>query len=236
MLLLLLIGVATIYFLFVGGFASIKRAYVMLLVLLVGDLLREKSSPINTLGVALTILLIMDPSISLNIGFQLSFMATFSILLFVKPVTALLEKLLPRRKKEIALLLGPVSLAVYVFNSFLRKILIINASVYVLCLPVMLFYFGKVPILGFYYNLFVPMLIAALLLLAIISLICPLFFPLLKWGAEGLISGLLYYPTHLDFQIRWEGMPLFILALILSILIVLGCSLQSRGQFCPNRG
>jgi len=241
MLLLLLIGVATIYFLFVGGFASIKRAYVMLVVLLVGDLLREKSSPINTLGVALTILLIIDPKISLNVGFQLSFIATFSILLFVRPMTALLEKLLPRRKKEMALLLGPISLSAYIFNSFLRKILIINTSVYVLCLPVILFYFGKVPILGFYYNLFVPMLIAALLLLAIISLICPLFFPLLKWGAETLISGLLYYPTHLDFAISWEAMPLPILALTLFVLILLGIKYQrlcysSQGswQSLPN--
>ena len=227
-LLLTLIAVATLYFLFVGGFASIKRAYVMLIVLLIGDLLKERGSPINTLGVALVILLLIDPLICMSIGFQLSFVATLSILLFAKPFTNLFERLLPRRPKELALLLGPLNLAGYIFNSVLRKVLIINSAVYVLCLPVMLFYFEKIPLLGFYYNLFVPLIIAFLILLALLSLVIAWFFPLLRWSADSLMTTLFYFPTQLDYSLRWEGMPTWFLAGLLFGLIYIGALLEVK--------
>lgn len=222
MALFTLIVIATAYFLFIGGFASIKRAYIMLIIFLVGHLMQEEGNPLNTLGVALVVLLLFDPMLALSVGFQLSFLATFSLLLFMRPCQHFFEWLLPKRSKEEALKLSKGALLAYIFNSFLRKILIVNGSVTLLCLPLVLFYFEKIPLLGFYYNLFVPLVIATLLILSLICLALPPLFPLLKWGSNALMTSLFYFPVRFDYHIRWEGMPKEVLILLLFSLSLWG--------------
>ena len=113
--LLLLVVVASLYFALVGGFASIKRAYLMLLVLLAGEFFKLESQPINTLGACLLCMVIWEPVIVLNLGFQLSFLATFSILLFHEPIDQLFCSVIEKRGVEEVKELNLVSQAGYVF-------------------------------------------------------------------------------------------------------------------------
>ncbi len=71
------------YAVFTGLSASVVRATIMATVLLCGVLLRRSSQPLNNLLLAAILILIFDPRALWTVGFQLSFLATSGILLFV---------------------------------------------------------------------------------------------------------------------------------------------------------
>ncbi|MDN3505139.1 MAG: ComEC/Rec2 family competence protein [Rhabdochlamydiaceae bacterium] len=220
--LITLISFATLYFLFVGGFASIKRAYLMLLVVLVGHFFSLRSSSINTLGSCLLILLIIDPILTLSLGFQLSFLATASILLYYSTVNNWLKKLLPSRSPREAKELSYISLSGYLFVSLFRKALAINLSVYILCLPYLLYLFHSFPFLSLYYNLFMPLLIASILIGGGLALLIDPFFPILSQYSDYILSLLVHFPRYLDFSITIYSMSKELLFVLLVPLVVLG--------------
>lgn len=65
-----------------GLSASVIRATVMMTIYIVGQMLQRPSSSINSLSAAALIILIFDPTALFSIGFQLSFAAVLSIILF----------------------------------------------------------------------------------------------------------------------------------------------------------
>lgn len=68
--------------LFSGLSASVVRAAVMATVVIAGQLLRRGSVPLNNLCFAAILILVFDPQAIFSAGFQLSFVAVASILLF----------------------------------------------------------------------------------------------------------------------------------------------------------
>ncbi|HEX8328120.1 MAG TPA: ComEC/Rec2 family competence protein [Hymenobacter sp.] len=81
-----LVGLAVIwsYALLTGLSASVLRATVMFTVIIVGRTLRRQDSIFNTLGVAAFGLLLWNPFLIADVGFQLSFLAVLSIV-YVQP-------------------------------------------------------------------------------------------------------------------------------------------------------
>ena len=77
-----LIGMAfTVFFIAVTGFtASVCRSGIMLLLVLAGNLFYKKSDSVNSLGFSALILGIINPLITADIGFLLSFSATLGII------------------------------------------------------------------------------------------------------------------------------------------------------------
>lgn len=65
-----------------GAGPSITRAAVMFSCLQIANLLQRKTEPVNTLAAAALLLLLYDPNMLYDIGFQLSFAAVLSIMLF----------------------------------------------------------------------------------------------------------------------------------------------------------
>lgn len=65
---------------------SVQRAGAMVLLHLVGRLIGRKSDGLNSLGFAAIILMLFNPYIAVNIGFQLSFLSVLSIYLFAIPL------------------------------------------------------------------------------------------------------------------------------------------------------
>ncbi len=65
-----------------GAGPSITRAAVMFSCLQLGNLLQRNTEPINNLAAAALLLLLYDPAMLYDIGFQLSFAAVLSIMLF----------------------------------------------------------------------------------------------------------------------------------------------------------
>lgn len=82
----LAIPLAILYWFLTEGEPSVSRATVMVVVTLLGQALGRETHPITSLSAAVCGLLLVDPQMLTNIGFQLSVAATLGILLFTRPI------------------------------------------------------------------------------------------------------------------------------------------------------
>jgi competence protein ComEC len=85
------LSVAWFYALVTGFSPSVQRAAMMLSVIVIGQALNRKGKALNTLFFCFLIMVIMDPDIFKNIGFQLSFLAILGILTVAKPISTALH-------------------------------------------------------------------------------------------------------------------------------------------------
>jgi len=70
------------YCLLVGWQAPVVRATLMATVFLLGEIIGRKSDGLNALGLAACIILILNPLQLFDVGFQLSFLAVFGLIVF----------------------------------------------------------------------------------------------------------------------------------------------------------
>lgn len=84
------IALVWIFALTSGASPSVLRAAFMFTLLLVGDLIGRKGNPYNNLCISAFLLLLYQPNLLFNVGFQLSYAAVLSIFLFYKPILGLL--------------------------------------------------------------------------------------------------------------------------------------------------
>ncbi|MEI7542141.1 MAG: ComEC/Rec2 family competence protein [bacterium] len=83
----------TVFAIITGAGASIVRATIMGYVVLLGLIMEKDTDLINSLSIAAFILLIFNPSNIYDVGFQLSFLATFGIIYFIDWVENLFKGL-----------------------------------------------------------------------------------------------------------------------------------------------
>lgn len=116
-----------------GAAASILRSVVMFSFIVVGESIGRKTNIYNTLAASAFCLLLYDPSFFWDVGFQLSYAAVVSIVLFMKPVYQ----------------------NIYCKNKILDMIWQLNAitiAAQVLTLPIILYYFHQFPNLFLFTN------------------------------------------------------------------------------------
>jgi len=166
-LLIVLLGA---YFFYMGGGPSISRAWIAALLYLIGVLFGYRTTPLNALGVALLFALITDPFVIAKIGFQLSFSATLGIILFYRKVEDKLCAFFPKRPYDTLIKMSLIDQCGYLLCAYLRKGLALQLSVLSFSLPLILFHFEAFPLISFFYNLFVPFLLAAILALFALQL------------------------------------------------------------------
>jgi len=77
------------YALLTGMTPSVWRASLMLSLFIVGSAINRSRDPYNTLAAAAVIMLIVDPMLLFNLGFQLSYAAVLGILIFYRPIYSL---------------------------------------------------------------------------------------------------------------------------------------------------
>ncbi len=111
---------------FVAGLsASVVRASVMLSLVSVGDMLDRKAQTLNTLCASAFLMLLYEPRYLTDVGFQLSYMALLSILLFQEKVyktiqtrNYLLDKAWSLTSVSVAAQLGTMPIMMYHFHQF----------------------------------------------------------------------------------------------------------------------
>ena len=59
----------------------------MMILYLAGFLIRRRSDPLNSLGFAVIVVLLINPFMSINVGFLMSVVSTFSIIVFALPIS-----------------------------------------------------------------------------------------------------------------------------------------------------
>lgn len=118
---LLLILLLLFYAFLVEGRASVFRAVIMALAYLIGKLLWKNVSLLNTISFSAFFLLLANPFYLFDMGFELTFAATYSIILFYPRVLNFMPKL-PLKMSEFFVLSLTAQLGVLPFlvNSFHR--------------------------------------------------------------------------------------------------------------------
>jgi competence protein ComEC len=110
-----LLVILTIYLGTVGEVLSLYRAYGMALFLIMARMIHRPLDPMHALGTAVFLLLLWSPHIFFSIGFQLSFTATFAVLLCVKSIPIWTTKKLTARLLNYAVATIYVGVFVQVF-------------------------------------------------------------------------------------------------------------------------
>jgi competence protein ComEC len=163
--------IVLIFYIALTGFQpSALRAGMMGLGVLIGLVTDRKVRPLGALLLAGTLLLIWNPLWIWDLGFQLSFLATFGLLVTLPALQQKLDWLPPTLATIIAL---PIAASLWT-------------------LPLLMHAFSFVAIYTIPVNILVAPLVIAISLGGFVSATVALIFP----PAGGAIAWLLYYPTH----------------------------------------
>lgn len=192
-----LILIATIYFLFMGPSPSISRAYVMICLFYLGKYTDRLTCPINNLGLAAFLIVLYDPKAFSSLSFQLSFLSCLGIFFFYP----FFHRLIPQKKGVMGRL-----------YRFYIQAICLSISVNMMILPVLLYLFHKVSLLGMIYNLFFPIQVVLCFSLLIFSLflspIIPIFSQFLFWVLNKItkvvLIPVLNPPMYFDFYLRYS--------------------------------
>jgi competence protein ComEC len=166
----LLILITNLYFLFLGPTPSIQRAYITVQIALLALIFNRKNFALNTLGISLLITLISNPLNLFNIGFQLTFLSVFSILLIYPQINLLVSKVLIKRSLKDLSELDIFSKIGGFLSNLIRETFSLTLSVNLAIIPILLFYFHKFPMLSLIYNLFFSPLFCLSILLFILAI------------------------------------------------------------------
>ena len=140
-----------VYAFLTGLSPSTVRACVMATIILAGNLVGRKAMPMNSLFVAFFVMLLYNPHYLFQAAFQLSFLSVFTILLVYPPLYSCLS---PKRE---------------IFR-FLWSCIAVSAAAQLGTLPLVLYYFHELPLLGLLTNLIVVPLLPVLLVLGFLWL------------------------------------------------------------------
>lgn len=125
-----------VLFVFVTGFsASVVRAVIMGIIILIGRIIMREPDIYTSISAAALILMIINPYTLFDIGFQLSFGATLSLVMFYPQIKSFTEcKYIPDIISDtlaatIAAQLGVMPVTLYYFNNFSTFSIISNILV-----------------------------------------------------------------------------------------------------------
>ncbi len=155
-----------LYVLLVGADAAVMRAGLMGILVVWAAYLGRQSTAVIALFVAGLVMTLANPLTLWDVGFQLSFVATFSLIVFAAPMARRFEAAMRQRL--------PAGVAPKVIG-FLNDALIVTLAATVLTLPLIAYYFGRVSIVSPLTNL----------------LVLPVQPPVMVWGGIAMITGLL---------------------------------------------
>ncbi len=119
---------------------SVVRASLMIGLVLIGRIVYRKGSLLNIIAVAALLILMINPMMLFDVGFQLSFAAAFSLIYLLKGMMPRSTGLQGMWKK--VLLYGLMILAS-------------SVVVQIMVAPILAYYFGRIPLITFISNLLV---------------------------------------------------------------------------------
>ncbi len=123
-----------IYGFLIGFPTSVLRTLLMFTVHFLGDLLYRKYNSINSLVFAGLVLLIINPFWIFDVGFQLSFTAALSLVIYSKYIKKIIK-----------------------FNNKLKSSLYVFTFLQIIILPILSYHFNYIPLLSIIYNIiFIP--------------------------------------------------------------------------------
>ncbi len=191
-----------VYAILSGAAPSVLRACCMAMLFITLLLWKKRMSAIMTIGIVYLVFLFIQPNMLSNIGFQLSFAVTFAIMM-----------------------------SLLIFQKYTQKtlqLLIISVVCQLAALPILLYHFYEVSVLGILLNvLYVPLYSSVLLPFSILALLTHLVLPpignILIIGLDKtfqLCNGLATIFSSLPLASISFGKPMDIILFILIVVII----------------
>jgi competence protein ComEC len=193
------------YFVFLGCGPSIMRAWITIMIALMGMLIGKRTYALNSMGFSMLVILLFDPLMCLHIGFQFSFLTTAAILCFFSGAQYLTENIFEKRSLSIAIRMHSLDQHLYFLLASFKNALALGLAVNIIALPVSLFYFHKFPILSLLYNLFFPFMVSISMLLLILAALFSIF-PYIGQFLHALNSAYTEYMLNLTYNLpaSWD--------------------------------
>ncbi len=203
---LIILSLIWLFTLIAGAAPSVLRAAVMFTFILAGKFLGKTGNIYNTLAASAFVLLFLNPFYLWDIGFQLSYTAVFSIVIFFSSVKGLL----------------------YFRNRFLRwlwQLCAVSLSAQIFTLPLVIYHFHQLPLLFLVSNLFIVPLSGVVLFAELIlfcfswwhtsaSLIGMLTEICIKW-----MNDFIEHINKLSFSV-WDGLHISIMQLAIKFVAI----------------
>lgn len=224
----LLIFLMSSYFLLLGPTPSIQRAWISTLVLLAGIYSGKGGSGLNTLGAAALIAAIASPAATQTAGYLFSFATTAAILLFTPLFERLLNSLFAPRRLSAAAEMERPSQHGYLFLMALRKTLSLTLAVNLTAAPLALYFFGRFPLTGLFYNLFFPFLAGISLFLLLAGSLLPFIDPLNSLLTNFFLNIAYNMPQSFEASLKAESFSAQALLLYLFLLFLFGIRRRFR--------
>ncbi len=199
-----------LFTLLTGGAPSIMRAAVMFTAMLVARLLTRRSTIYNTLALSAFFLLCYDPFWLWDIGFQLSFTAVLSIVIFYRWIY---ERYSARTR----------------IIDHVWQLCAVTIAAQLLTTPLCLYHFHQFPVCFLLTNL-VAVPLSSIILVGELVLLALSFFPFVAGLAGSLLSWLIYLMNgyielieHIPFAV-WDGLQISLIQAMLLLLAIAGLS------------
>lgn len=176
---------------------ALSRAFLALLLYALGQQKALLPSPLNLLGTIALITLLLDPSGLLQIGFQLSYVATFALLWMLPTLKKGFETRWPSPRLSRLAKRSIASQLITLLAQKLKALCLLSLALDLFTLPLIIYHFGSFSLLGCFYNLFAPLFFACLLTLAYTSSLLLLAVPWLLPLINKLLTPLFTLFCHL---------------------------------------
>ncbi|MEP6682936.1 MAG: ComEC/Rec2 family competence protein [Parafilimonas sp.] len=203
---IIILLVIWLFTLVAGAAPSVLRATVMFTFILAGKFLGKNGNIYNTLAASAFVLLLSNPFFLWDVGFQLSYTAVLSIVIFFKSINGLF----------------------YFKNKFLRWIWQLSAvslSAQIFTLPLVLYHFHQLPLLFLFSNLLVVPLSGIILFEELLLFGVSWWHSLasiIGWVTEISLKWMNDFVEHINkisFSV-WDGLHISILQLIIMLLTI----------------
>jgi competence protein ComEC len=135
---------------------SVVRASLMIGLVITGRILYRKGSLLNIIAVAALFILLYDPLMLYDVGFQLSFAAAFSLIYFLKGLMPK-QRRYPRWKRWV--------------KDYGWMIVLSSIVVQLTVAPILAYYFGTIPLITFISNLVVIPLSSVAVILSLLLIV-----------------------------------------------------------------
>jgi competence protein ComEC len=193
-----------------GAQPSILRSALMFSCIILGESFSRKTSIYNTIALSAFILLCINPFWLWDVGFQLSYAAVLSIIIFMRPIYNWF----------------------YIKNKaldFIWKMNAVTLAAQILTVPLGLYHFHQFPNLFFLTN-FLAVPLSSLIVLGEILLCTLSFFPLaanfigkIIWGMIWLMNIYIEKIESISFSL-WDGLQISIVQAVFLLLFAIGIS------------
>lgn len=154
---LIVFSIAIFLFVILTGFQpSGIRAALMAIFVMMGFVLEREIAPLNIFALAILLAIIFEPTIIIKVGFQMSFMAVLTIIMFYNTFYQKLS-LFFNKKNRIA--------------NFINSSLSITLSASIGVSPVIAYYFGIYSVISVFANLIIIPLMSLAMVFSIVSIV-----------------------------------------------------------------